>query len=53
MALDLFLRDIYGERKIVRNGVIPEEFIYLSTGFLARPLHRTGVHNDPAVFGQL
>lgn len=36
MALDLFLRDIYGERKIVRDGVIPEEFIYLSTGFLAQ-----------------
>ena len=36
MALDLFLRDIYGERKIVRDKVIPEEFIYLSTGFMAQ-----------------
>jgi uncharacterized circularly permuted ATP-grasp superfamily protein len=36
MALDLFLRDIYGERRIVRDKVIPEEFIYLSTGFMAQ-----------------
>ncbi len=36
IALDLFLRDIYGERKIVRDKVIPEEFIYLSTGFMAQ-----------------
>ncbi|MEQ8155113.1 MAG: circularly permuted type 2 ATP-grasp protein [Clostridiaceae bacterium] len=34
-ALNLFLKDIYGEKKIVKDGVIPEEFIYSSKGYLA------------------
>ncbi|MDD3370071.1 MAG: circularly permuted type 2 ATP-grasp protein [Lachnospiraceae bacterium] len=34
-ALNCFLRDIYGEKKIVKDGVIPEEFIFSSSGFLA------------------
>lgn len=35
-ALNCFLEDIYGDKKIVRDGVIPEEFIFSSSGFLAQ-----------------
>ncbi|MBQ6622630.1 MAG: circularly permuted type 2 ATP-grasp protein [Mogibacterium sp.] len=34
-ALNLFLKDIYNEKKIVRDGVIPPEFIFSSSGYLA------------------
>lgn len=33
-ALNCFLVDIYGEKKIVRDGVIPEDFIFSSKGYL-------------------
>lgn len=33
-ALNCFLADIYGEKKIVRDGVIPEDFIFSSKGYL-------------------
>lgn len=33
-ALNAFLKDIYTERKIVADGVIPEEFVFSSSGFL-------------------
>jgi uncharacterized circularly permuted ATP-grasp superfamily protein len=33
-ALNLFLEDVYSEKKIVQDGVIPEEFIYSSKGYL-------------------
>ncbi len=33
-ALNLFLKDIYGEKKIVSDGVVPEDFIYRSPGYL-------------------
>lgn len=33
-ALNLFLGDIYGEQKILKDGVIPEEIIRSSKGFL-------------------
>lgn len=36
MALNLFLKDIYGEKKIVKDNVIPEEFIFASSGYLAQ-----------------
>lgn len=35
-ALNAFLKDIYGERKsIIRDKVVPEEFVYLTSGYLA------------------
>lgn len=34
-ALNLFLKDIYSSRCILRDKVIPEEFVYSSKGFLA------------------
>ncbi len=33
MALNFFLNDIYGEKKIIKDKVIPEEFIYASSGY--------------------
>lgn len=33
-ALNLFLADIYGNKQIVKDKVIPEEFIFSSSGFL-------------------
>ena len=33
-ALNKFLLDIYTEQKIIKDGVIPEEFIFSSPGFL-------------------
>lgn len=35
-ALNLFLCDIYGEKNILKDGVIPEEFVYSSKGYLAQ-----------------
>lgn len=33
-ALNLFLADIYGDKKIIRDHVVPEDFIYVSSGYL-------------------
>ncbi len=33
-ALNCFLADIYSDKKIVKDGVIPPEFIYSSSGYL-------------------
>ena len=33
-ALNLFLDDVYGEQKIIKNGKIPAEIIYTASGFL-------------------
>jgi len=33
-ALNLFLKDIYGEKKIINEGVVPGEFVYRSPGYL-------------------
>lgn len=35
MALNLFLKDIYGPKKIVKDKVVPEEFIFASSGYMA------------------
>lgn len=35
LALNLFLQDIYGKKRIVKDGVIPEDFIFASSGYLA------------------
>lgn len=35
-ALNAFLRDIYGDKKILADGVIPEEFVYSSKGYLVQ-----------------
>lgn len=33
-ALNMFLFDIYHEKSIVKDGVVPQEFIYSSSGYL-------------------
>lgn len=33
-ALNLFLNDIYGEKKIIADGIVPEEFAFSSSGYL-------------------
>lgn len=33
-ALNMFLWDIYHEKKIVRDGIVPEEFVYSSKGYM-------------------
>ena len=35
-ALNLFLRDIYSGKKIIKDKVVPEDFIYASSGYLAQ-----------------
>lgn len=33
-GLNAFLQDVYGDKRIIKDGVIPEEFIYSSKGYL-------------------
>ena len=33
-ALNCFLRDIYGKKQILKDGVIPEEFVFSAKGYL-------------------
>lgn len=33
-ALNLFLKDIYSKKQIVKDGIIPEDFIFASSGYL-------------------
>ncbi len=35
-ALNRFLEDVYSEKRIIKDGVIPEEFIYSSSGYLVQ-----------------
>ena len=35
-ALNLFLKDIYSEKKIIRDKVVPEDFVYASSGYLVQ-----------------
>lgn len=44
--LDLVLKDIYGERKLMKNGLLPMELIYNHPGFLRQTvgIKTTGKH---------
>ncbi len=33
-ALNAFLKDVYTERAIIRDGIVPEDFVYSSKGYL-------------------
>lgn len=33
-ALNLFLKDIYSEKNIIRDGIIPEDFVFAGSGYL-------------------
>jgi uncharacterized circularly permuted ATP-grasp superfamily protein/uncharacterized alpha-E superfamily protein len=37
--LDLVLKDIYGKRELIKNGIVPSEIIFAHRGFL-RPCHQ-------------
>lgn len=48
-ALNLFLYDIYHEKKIIKDGIIPAEFVYSSKGYLPEcegisPVHGVYAH---------
>lgn len=34
-ALNLFLKDIYSQKQVVKDGIIPEDFIFASSGYMA------------------
>lgn len=33
-ALNMFLYDIYHEKNIIKDGIVPEDFVYISSGYL-------------------
>lgn len=35
VALNLFIKDIYGKKQIVKDRIVPEDFIFASSGYLA------------------
>ena len=35
VALNLFIKDIYSDKKIIKDGIVPEEFVFAGSGFLA------------------
>lgn len=35
-ALNLFIKDIYSSKHIIKDNVVPEEFVYASSGYLAQ-----------------
>jgi len=48
-ALNMFLWDIYHEKRIIRDGIVPEEFVYSSKGYMPEcegidPTHRIYSH---------
>lgn len=42
-ALNLFLSDVYGAKNIIKDGVVPEDFVYSSSGYLPDRQNRTGM----------
>lgn len=44
-ALNLFLKDIYSEKKIIKDGVIPADFVYISKGYLPQCEGVTPAHS--------
>lgn len=36
VALNEFIKDIYGAKHIIRDGVVPEEFVFSGSGYLAQ-----------------
>ena len=44
-ALNMFLYDIYHEKKIIEDKVVPEDFVYISSGYLPQCEGITPPHN--------
>lgn len=34
VALNMFLKDIYSKKQIVKDGIVPEDFIFASSGYM-------------------
>ena len=49
-ALNLFLTDIYNEKQILKDQIIPEEFIYASSGYL---IQCENIHPPKDVFSHI
>ena len=49
-ALNLFLADIYNEKQILKDQIIPEEFIYASSGYL---IQCENIHPSKDVFSHI
>ncbi len=32
-ALNAYLRDVYSDKKVIKDGIIPEEYVYTSAGY--------------------
>lgn len=32
-ALNAYLRDVYSDKKVIKDGIIPEEYVYISAGY--------------------
>jgi len=50
VALNLFLKDIYSEKKIVKDGVVPEDFIFASSGYM---VECEGVHPIKDIYSHI
>lgn len=44
-ALNAFLYDVYHEKNIIKDGIIPEEFVYSSKGYMPECEGITPIHN--------
>ncbi len=33
-ALNLFLKDVYGDKRIIKDGIVPEDFVFAGSGYL-------------------
>ncbi len=44
-ALNRFLYDIYHEKKIIKDGIVPSEFVYVSKGYMPECEGITPTHN--------
>lgn len=49
-ALNMFLSDIYNEKRILKDHIIPEEFIYASSGYL---IQCENIHPPKDVFSHI
>lgn len=49
-ALNKFLFDIYHEKSIIRDGIVPEDFVYISSGYLPQCEGVTPPENIYAIF---
>ncbi|MGM9940628.1 MAG: circularly permuted type 2 ATP-grasp protein [Bulleidia sp.] len=49
-ALNAFLKDVYSDYNIVKDGVIPEDFVFSSSGFLPQMI---GIHPAKNIYAHI